>query len=54
MNEEEKAAEQRKAFWMNVYIAVAASSNCVEKHIPGVWADRALTEFDKRFNTNKS
>jgi hypothetical protein len=35
--------------WVNVYLAVSGSSNCTDIDTPEKWADRAVSEFKKRF-----
>lgn len=36
-------------FWCDTYVAVASSSNCVDKKTPKIWADIALDEFRNKF-----
>lgn len=41
-------AEQGK-IWLDAWLSVASSSNCLNKHSASVWADSALEEYNKRF-----
>jgi hypothetical protein len=40
---------KRKEMWLNVWAAVASSSNCISTETCTKWADKALREFDNRF-----
>ncbi len=42
--------QTRMDFWTAVWIAVANSDICAERAVPTDWADKALEEFDRRFN----
>lgn len=35
--------------WLDAWLSVASSSNCLNKHSASVWADSALEEYNKRF-----
>ena len=41
--------ENRQNLWVNAWITVAGSSNCVDRSTPTGWADQALKDFDERF-----
>jgi hypothetical protein len=49
MSDKDKHQSIRRQFWMDVWIACASSSNCVNKSIACDWADRALSDLDSRF-----
>lgn len=43
----EVAQDKRERFWMDVWIAVASSSNVTGKDIPTLWANYALEGYDE-------
>ena len=43
----EVAQDKRERFWMDVWIAVASSSNVTGKDIPTLWANTALEGYDE-------
>lgn len=44
----------KKQIWVNAWIAVAASTSCVNKNVATGWANECLNEFEKRFKTVKN
>lgn len=45
---------ERKDVWLKAWIAVAASSNVLDKTIPSIWADQALKDYEERFLIKKN
>jgi hypothetical protein len=46
MREEQRT---REAVWLEAWLAVAASTSCVESETATKWADECLSAFDVRF-----
>lgn len=42
--------KQRRQLWIDAWCAVASAWNCKEPIAATSWADKALKEFDNRFN----
>lgn len=45
---------EEKEFWKNVYLAVAGSSNCVNKDTCKKWANYALNDFRETFKNEQN
>ncbi len=52
-NYKEEHELTRKNLWINVFIAYTNSSNSTSIEYGHIWADKALTEFDKRFKKHE-
>ena len=44
--------EEQREFWKNVWASVSSSNNCSNKEVPTRWADKALQDFNDRFQKN--
>lgn len=40
----------RKNLWIQAWVLTANSDNCIKLNTPTIYADTALSEFDKRFD----
>ena len=41
--------ENRQNLWVKVWLTIAGDDTCGDIDIPTKWADRALKDFDERF-----
>jgi len=53
LKSQQQYKEERRQFWKAAYLATVASNNCITMEGPASWADRALREFDQRFDPEK-
>ena len=48
-NSKTEHENMRRQLWIETYVAVAGSSNCVDVMVPAHWAGKAVAAFDKSF-----